>query len=330
MKTVSIGLFLLMIIGYSSAISATCILSASTASFGTVTSFSIGSTISSTSTTASVNCTSALFDGKLSASYFSLSLLSASHASNSRALMKRTGDTGNDTIPVQLCITPSCATEMTLGESASTLKILPLTHSLTRGNYNFVIPLYLKTLLPGQPVAAGTYKVKMTLAASYRICTDAADRGSVCLSSRDSDGSDTIPLSVKITVTNDCITLSAPDISFGSAPLVSQFSAVSQSISVSCTKGSGYSVGLSYGSHAVGNKRNMANGSHLLSYDIYKGNSNNRWGPMGTERLNSSSADGVSSNGIIRYFNYTAKILSAQNTPAAGSYSDIIVVDLSF
>ena len=131
-------------------------------------------------------------------------------------------------------------------------------------------------------------------------------------------------------LTNDCPTITASNISFGSAPLVGSFSAVSQTINVLCSKGSTYTVGLSNGSYPVGSVRNMASGANRLSYEIYKSTTSNRWGSAGTERWSSTTSTAVSTDGLTRGFNYTARILTTQNTPPAGNYSDSVVVDLSF
>lgn len=181
--------------------------------------------------------------------------------------------------------------------------------------------------MPGQVVAAGTYQVTLNMAVTYRICTSIAI-GNLCLSEQ--TGSGVIPITVTAILTNDCTTITAPNISFGSAPLVGSFSSVSQTINVLCSKGSTYTVGLSNGSYPVGSVRNMASGANRLSYEIYKSTTSNRWGPGGTERWSSTTSSAVSADGLTRGFNYTARVLTSQNTPPAGNYSDSVVVDLSF
>ena len=97
-----------------------------------------------------------------------------------------------------------------------------------------------------------------------------------------------------------------------------------------CSKGSTYTVGLSNGSYVNGTQRQMASGANRLSYEIYKGTSSNRWGPSGTDRYSSASATSVSTDGVTRGYNYTARILTTQTTPPAGNYTDSVVVDVSF
>ena len=84
------------------------------------------------------------------------------------------------------------------------------------GSLNFAIPVYLRTV-PGQVVAAGTYQLTLNMAVTYRICTSIAI-GNICLSEQ--NGSGVIPINITAILTNDCTTITAPNISFGSAPLV--------------------------------------------------------------------------------------------------------------
>jgi spore coat protein U-like protein len=131
-------------------------------------------------------------------------------------------------------------------------------------------------------------------------------------------------------VTNDCSTITAPNINFGTAPLLSSFPNVSQTISITCTKGSLYNVSINNGLNAVNNVRNMKNGSNLISYDIYQGTTTTRWGSSGSELWSSANSTTVSADQLTRTYNYVAKILSGQNTPTSGNYTDTLVVNVAF
>lgn len=148
----------------------------------------------------------------------------------------------------------------------------------------------------------------------------------VCVQS----GNGSADMAVTLTVTNDCSTISAPAVNFDSAPLVQNFKSVSQSIAITCTKGSTYTVGVSNGSNATGNVRRMKSGNNYMNYEIYKSNGTNRWGSLGTERWASAASSGLSSDGLLRNFNYVAKVLTSQPTPPAGAYTDTLVVDVAF
>lgn len=316
------GLLLLPSLGY-----AACSLPASSASFGSVSTFVANTTISSVTTNANVNCGSGSAVSLLGNNQITFQLTGATNSNGTRGILKRSGDTGSDNVPVRLCTDSACASELTIGGTPfvyGSQTLINLAGLL--GSLNFAIPVYLRTV-PGQVVAAGTYQVTLNMAVTYRICTSIAI-GGLCLSEQ--NGSGVIPINLTAILTNDCTTITSPNISFGSAPLAGSFSAVTQTINVLCSKGSTYTVGLSNGSYPVGSVRNMASGANRLSYEIYKGSSSNRWGSAGTERWSSTISSAVSADGLTRGYNYTARILTSQSTPPAGNYSDSVVVDLSF
>lgn len=307
---------------------AVCVLPSATASFGTVSSFTVNTTSSAVTANVNVNCGSGSILSLLSTDFIRLQLASATYTSGTRGALK-TGTVSTDNIPLRTCTDAACATEMAIGGTAITYSQAQLLNLLgLGGGQNFSIPLYLRTIT-GQVVAAGTYTVTLNIAVNYSICTGIGALG-LCLLGSQQTGSGTVPITTTLIVTNDCATISGPDISFGSAPLVSSFNTVSQSINVICTRGSTYTVGMSNGSHAVGTQRYMINGSNQLAYEIYKGATATRWGPTGTDRVSSTGANSVSTDGLTRTFNYTAKVLTTQNTPVAGSYTDSVVIDLSF
>lgn len=195
------------------------------------------------------------------------------------------------------------------------------------GGQNVDIPMEFRTQ-PTANVAAGTYTDTLTVNWNWRICNLGA---LLCLSYRTGSGTNTI--TINLTVTPDCA-IQAPDLNFGSSPLIAGFDPVTQTIDITCTKGSDYSVGLSDGQHPAANIRRMENNGHYLEYQLYKGTTgNDRWGNTGSERRPSSSADnnpgtpsGITSQG----FTYRGNILPGQNTPPAGTYTDMIVVDVIF
>jgi spore coat protein U-like protein len=192
-------------------------------------------------------------------------------------------------------------------------------------------PIYLGTIT-GSNVAAGIYTETLSIAWSWNYCSGIGT-GSVCLGRDISSG--TTSMTVTLTVANDC-TITAPNISFGSAPVVSAFAPVTgQTISLACTKGSAYTVGLGDGLQAasVGGRRRMAFGGNYLAYDIFKSAGTTRWGSVGSARRASSDAEVNPGNGLgsgSQIFNYNAKIYTDQTTPPAGTYQDSVILDVGF
>ncbi|MFX6334776.1 spore coat protein U domain-containing protein, partial [Acinetobacter baumannii] len=85
---------------------------------------------------------------------------------------------------------------------------------------------------------AGTYTDTIGLNWAWHLC--AAGIGPVCVYD---DGTASSSVNVTLTVLKDCFIDSAPDLSFGSAALVSAFTAVNQNIGVRCTLNATYTIG---------------------------------------------------------------------------------------
>ena len=202
---------------------------------------------------------------------------------------------------------------------------------LLGGTVPKTVPLYFGTTI-GSNVAAGVYTETLSIFWNWNYCSGIGI-GGLCLGRDINSGTTT--LTVNLTVSNDC-TITAPNIAFGSAPVVSAFTPVTgQTINLACTKGSAYTVGLNDGQNAlsVGGRRRMISGSNYLAYDIFKSAGTTRWGSVGAARRASSDAEVNPGNGLgtgSQIFNYNAKIYTDQTTPPAGTYLDNVVLDVGF
>lgn len=302
---------------------AACSVSTTAGAFGSVSSFTVNSTEQATSANLLVQCDVVL--GLLNNDTITLTYTGATVSTGTRANLKRTDNTTvTDVVPVRLCGQSGCASnsEIAIGGSytwsGSTLLAL-------LGSTRFTLPLFFRTST-GQNVSAGPYQVTLNFNVYYNICQVGAL--GLCVTAQTNTVATTMQLN--LTVTNDCITINAPNVNFGSAPLVKNFPAISQAVSITCTKGSTYTIGINNGSYANGNVRNMASGNNRLSYEIYKASTTNRWGSVGTERWASSASSSTSSDGLLRTYSYTARVLPTQFTPPAGTYTDTVVVDIAF
>lgn len=294
-------------------------------SFGTsVTSFTLNSTEQPVSTNIYLDCDSAL--SLLTNDYATLTMTGASTLVSTRGAMKRTDDaTVTDAIPVKLCGVNGCTSgEVTNGGTGYTWNGTFLLTLL--GSKRYTLPIYLRTVT-GQSVSAGPYSGVLNLNLFYNICAV----GTILTGcSQLQSGNVALNLTVTMTVTNDCTTITAPNIAFGSAPLAKSFPTISQSISVTCTKGYAYTIGINNGNNANGTVRQMANGTNRLSYDIFKGSSTSRWGSTGAERWASGTSSAISTDGTLRTYNYTAQVFPNQTTPPGATYSDVLLIDLAF
>ncbi|OUM31470.1 hypothetical protein B8W72_15430 [Pseudomonas putida] len=191
------------------------------------------------------------------------------------------------------------------------------------------VPLYIRTQI-GSNVAAGLYQETLSLAWAWNYCEGIAI-GGLCIGRDNSSGS--ASLTVSLTVTNDC-QITTPDINFASAPVVAGFGTVSQSLSVSCTKGSSYTVGLNDGQNVANGRRRMKSAANnYLAYDIFKSAGTVRWGSSGAARRSNTDADvnpGLGTGTGSQVFNYNAKVYTDQATPPAATYSDSVILDVQF
>ncbi len=312
-------LLLCLLMGLSGLAQAECTLSRTNAVFGQVSSFAVNASAQNTSAGLQLDCDTVL--NLLTSDFVRVTYAGASSSSGTRAVLRNTTSSDQSTIPVMLCAVAGCGSELNISGiytwSGNTLLGL-----LTSKRYS--LPLYLRTV-PGQSVSAGTWQTTLSLNVNWSICSLGV---AVCLAAQ--TGSSTVSITVTLVVTNDCSTLTTPVLDFGSAALVSGFSDVRQTISITCTKGSVYTVGINNGNYASGGARNLANGSSRLRYEIYKGTGNDRWGVSGNERWPSGASTSQSSDGLLRTYAYTARILSGQATPPPGNYSDTLVVDVAF
>ncbi|MGY2228643.1 spore coat U domain-containing protein [Pseudomonas tolaasii] len=295
------------------------------AGFGSISSMTVRTAAQTSSTTnAGLSCTSALISLLVSTDHFYATITSAQSG-----LVGPTGDVigytiyGNNSSSFPI----TRGTQFDFGGAGGIAQSI----GLIAGPGAKTVPLYLSSIT-GSNVAAGVYTETLNIAWSWNYCSGIGI-GGICLG-RDI-GNGTATLTVSMTVTNDC-QITAPNISFGSAPVVSGFTAVTgQTINIACTRGSAYTVGLSDGQNpvSVGGRRRMISGTNYLAYDIFKSAGTTRWGSVGAARRASSTAEVNPGNGLgtgSQVFNYNAKIYTDQTTPPGGTYLDNVVLDVGF
>ncbi|RAW08682.1 protein CsuE [Halomonas elongata] len=322
---VTFCLLLAVVCGTNSALACDVVAPNPLASFGVASSLTVAGSAQQTSAqpNAGVECSAPILS-VLGSDYVNATITSA----NGGQLQVATGDT----IDYDISADPGGEVPLTLGTTydyynATLLDLLGLLGS----SDPIELPMYFRTL-PGSAdnIAAGLYIDTLTVNWNWSVC-EGIGIGGLCLGRDNGSGTSTVTLQLE--VLPDCV-IDAPDLDFGSAPLVAGFSPVTRTLSVRCTKGQAYSVGLSDGQHAASGQRRMASSGEFLRYELYKGASGlSRWGRQGAERRDSTQADnapgnhdGVTAQGFI----YRGIIDDAQSTPPAGVYTDTVVVDIEF
>lgn len=189
---------------------------------------------------------------------------------------------------------------------------------------NFVPTMYVATT-DTPNVSAGTYSDTVRVSWSWTVC-HGLGVGGVCILSE--SGSGTTDMTITITVGNDC-RISAPALSFGTAPLASQFGSVTQAVAVDCTKDSVYSVAFTSGNSGASRPwRAMNDGAgNTLQYNLYRTDGTTIWdmtNPMTSATIGTGSANPTQMQA------YVAKINPSQVTPPVGHYTDTVSVVISF
>lgn len=189
---------------------------------------------------------------------------------------------------------------------------------------NFV-PTMFVALIDTPNVPAGTYSDTVSVSWDSFICTGIGI-GGLCVLGESSSG--TTDMTVRIVVGNDC-RISAPPLSFDTAPIASQFRAVTQAVAVDCSKDAVYSVAFTSGNSGASRPwRAMTNGSgNTLEYNIYRPDGTTIWD---TTNPMASAEKGTGSTTPSQLQTYVAKINPDQPTPPPGRYTDTVSVVISF
>lgn len=138
----------------------------------------------------------------------------------------------------------------------------------------------------------------------------------------------TAPMAVTATVQSACIVVATP-LAFGTYdPTSGSVKDANSTITVTCTSGTSFTVGLNPGSTsgATVTTRQMANGTNRLSYALYSDiNHTTNWGNTpGTDTPTATTATAVPS--LLTVY---GRISASQNVPA-GAYTDSVTVTVNY
>ncbi|MBA2934772.1 spore coat protein U domain-containing protein [Sphingomonas sp. CGMCC 1.13654] len=313
-------LALLMMLGLAGAANATCTTSAQSLTFASGSTYDVkASSVANISGKAGLSCTGSVLN-ILGASYAKATMTSL----NGFVLKSSTGGS----IPFQVAADSGFTVPFTQGGTVNYMSATLLSLLNILNPNSFAPPLYAK--LTGAPnIPAGTYTDTLTIQWSYQVCNGVDALGVACIGYE--TGTGTSNVTVTLVVSADC-RISAPNVSFGTAPLASQFQAVSQAVLVDCSQGSAYKVSFSSGGNGSSRPwRTMSDGAgHTLQYNIYRTDGTTIWDE--TNPLQSTANGGVGSGSTTpnQMQSYVAKVNAAQTTPPAGTYTDTVNVIISF
>jgi len=135
----------------------------------------------------------------------------------------------------------------------------------------------------------------------------------------------TTTFTAQIIIENDCDIVSAGNLDFGTEGVLAANVDTSAALSIQCTNGTAYNIGLDAGATGTIATRQMANGGATVDYQMFSdaGRTSN-WGEtIGTDTV---SATGTGSAVIHTIYGR----VPAQATPAANTYTDTVTVTVNF
>jgi spore coat protein U-like protein len=149
-------------------------------------------------------------------------------------------------------------------------------------------------------------------------------------------GTSTANLTVQITITASC-TINAATLDFGSNPGTALLAAnvdASTTVSVTCTNGSPYSIGMDNGANVSGSQRRMKNGvANFLNYNLYTDAARlNAWttAASSTTCTTANSCALGTGSGAAQSVNIYGRVPTVATAPATGVYTDTVVMTITY
>jgi spore coat protein U-like protein len=157
----------------------------------------------------------------------------------------------------------------------------------------------------------------------------------LCAVSMAQAGTTTANLTATITVTAAC-TINAAALTFPATPGTSLLAAAvtgSTTVSVTCTSGSPYAIGMSNGGNYANSTRNMASGGNLIGYGLYVDPAYTY--PWTTAAGNSACTTANdcylgTGNGSAQSVSIYGQVPIIATAPPSGTYSDTVTMTITF
>jgi spore coat protein U-like protein len=135
-------------------------------------------------------------------------------------------------------------------------------------------------------------------------------------------------LDVKITITSLCLAGTTTAVDFGSRGLLNTDVDQAGAVTVLCTTGTGYTIGLSVGGGTgatIVDRRMNGPGGATVLYHLYRDSGRTlNWGDIGGPDVKSGTGDGTLQS--IQVFGR----VPTQTTPAVGNYTDTVLVTFNY
>ena len=290
-----------------------CTLTGPTLTFGTINIFSS----STTSGNATLTCTTT---GQPQTFY---ACLSVSTGTGGTTPSNRTLASGTNKLPIQITGGASWPSQIGNGTSYPMEGVVNFSvPKLSSGSYTFPIVVTIPTPSPLPP--AGTYASTFT-GTDFQVYWDTASHAT-CAALAAAGGTTTATgtFSASAVVVNQC-GVSATNMNFGSASLLTAALSATAQVSVSCNATLPVTVALDNGATGTGpTSRLMTAGTHTIQYGIYKDSAHSQpWG--NTVGTNTASGTGPSAT-LTAY----GQVPAQAPAPTPGSYADVVGVTVTY
>ena len=136
-------------------------------------------------------------------------------------------------------------------------------------------------------------------------------------------------MTVTADITGTCTLSSAATLAFGTNTSTGSNIDAQQDISVNCTNGVDYTIGMNNGANALGLVRRMASGANFMTYDVYTAATRagaESVAAVGTAAPANFIGTGTGAGQTITVFGR----IPSQSTPPVGTYTDTLVVTLQY
>jgi spore coat protein U-like protein len=147
-------------------------------------------------------------------------------------------------------------------------------------------------------------------------------------------GTATGTLTVQLTITSAC-TIGAATLNFGSdagTSLLTTALTANTTVSVTCTNGSPYAIGMGQGSYYSTTNR-MANGTNYIGYSLYQNSTlTEPWTTAASSTTCTTTGDCYlgTGNGTAQTVTIYGQVPTVAVAPASGSYSDTVVMTIMY
>ena len=307
----AITIFLFWQIGSTQA-AISCSVTVTGLAFGDLTSALLANQASTTTGTISFNCT-----GFTANSTATVCLsLDTYNGSNTRSMTS-----GANTLNYQIYQDSSYTTRW--GDRGDGFVVTVHVSTNSSGAASGSVTMYAQVLTGQTTVKAGSYSQSIVGGANNEL---AAANGTATPCTSITSNTKGISFSTTATVSNLC-NISTINLNFGSVANLSASVVGTSTITLQCTNGDAYSVGLNAGSGtgATVANRLMSYSSYTVTYSLYRNSSHTTvWG--NTIGTNTVSSTGTGGNQTLTVYG----LVPVQAAPAAGTFVDTVVATVTY